>query len=134
VNAATRSGSDASAVSIVVVTNSRAAAGGDASPSARRHGAPRATAAVIARIALGEDADRPPVDDEPVVLGTHLLPEGPVHGIVLQQMRERLRVRDVVDRHELERLVTQAGAQTAVNSVDAHLAAAKAALLPPVPT
>src|SRR5438552_2071688 len=62
-------------------------------------------------VALGKDADRAPFDDEAVLLGADLLAKGPVHGIVLQQVRERLRVRDVVDRHELERLVAQAGAQ-----------------------
>ena len=65
----------------------------------------------LAGIALGEHPDHSRADRDAVVLGTDLLAQRSVDRIVLQEMRERLRIGDVVDGDEVERLVTEAGAQ-----------------------
>ena len=62
-------------------------------------------------IALGEHADRLPVDGEPVLVRAHVPGEGPVDGVVLEEVRERLRVGDVVHGDELERALVEAGAE-----------------------
>ncbi len=50
-------------------------------------------------------------DADAVLGGGDLLFEVAEHGVVLQEVRQRLRVRDVVDGHEVDVLVAEAGAQ-----------------------
>ena len=50
-------------------------------------------------------------DRQGVVGGTDVVVQPAVHGVVLEQMRERLRVRDVVHGDELERRLAEAGAE-----------------------
>src|SRR5438093_1041769 len=61
--------------------------------------------------ALGEHADRLPGDGEPVLVGAHVAREGPMDGVVLEQVREGLRVGDVVHGDELEHALVEAGAE-----------------------
>ena len=53
------------------------------------------------RVALGEDLDLAPVDDDRRVAGTDVARVRPVGRVVLEQERVHLRVDQVVDRHDL---------------------------------
>jgi hypothetical protein len=78
----------------------------------------------LGRVLHGQDLDRAPGDADGVSLRLHLVGQVPEDGVVLQQMRESGRVRDVVDGHELELLLVQRGpkdvAPDAAEAVDPY--------------
>src|SRR4029079_8263250 len=78
----------------------------------------------LGRVPHGQDLDRAAGDPDRVALRADLVRQVPEDGVVLQEMRERGRVRDVVDGHELELLVVKGGtkdvAPDAAEAIDAH--------------
>ena len=62
-------------------------------------------------IALRDHTHRLPVEADAVLLRPHVAAERAVHRVVLEEMRERLRVGDVVHGDELEPALVEAGAQ-----------------------
>ena len=56
----------------------------------------------IGRVPLGEDLERRAVDDDRVALDDDLAGKAPEDRVVAQQMGERLRIGQVVDRTELD--------------------------------
>src|SRR5207253_1777952 len=57
-----------------------------------------------ARVALGEDLYGPTVDHQVSVLGLDRAIEPTIVGVVLKQVRVGLRIHEVVNRHDLERI------------------------------
>ena len=56
----------------------------------------------VGGVPLGEHLEAVPVDHEFVALGRHVAGEDAVHGVVLEEVRERLGVGEVVDRDDVE--------------------------------
>ena len=56
----------------------------------------------IGRIALTEDRDRLAVDGDLCFSGNHRHANAPEHAVVLEQVRQGLGVREVVDAHDLD--------------------------------
>jgi hypothetical protein len=79
----------------------------------------------LRRVAHGQDLEVVPVDGNPVLAGFDLGVQVPEDRVVLQQVRERGRAREVVDRHEVDVLVTQRRAHDVAadtpESIDADL-------------
>ena len=79
----------------------------------------------LAGVLVGQDLDRPAVDDDRVVGRLNLALEAAEDGVVLEQVGQGLGVGDVVDRHELELGVARGGpehvAADASETVDADL-------------
>ena len=63
---------------------------------------PRSFHGSLAGILLGEHAHPVAVDDERVARGLHRALEAAVHRVVLEQVRQRLRVGEVVHRDEVD--------------------------------
>src|SRR5690606_23963414 len=56
----------------------------------------------VRRVPLGEDAEPVALNDEVVVLGPDVAGEAAVDGVILEQVRQRGRVREVVDGDDVE--------------------------------
>jgi hypothetical protein len=88
----------------------------------------------LRRVALREHLDALAADDQRVALGLHVVLQDPVDGVVLQEVRERLGVRDVVHGDELELRLAETGAEDVptdtAEAVDAYADGHELRLLP----
>ena len=87
----------------------------------------------LRRVLDGEDLDRLAVDRDAVLFRLHRLRDRTEDGVVLQQVRQRLGVGQVVDRHELDRRVAERRpddiASDAAEAVDCYLDCHKLSIL-----